>query len=231
MEWIYSYNATGKITAIKYYQGKKLHSIQAGFVYDSQNRISKYIELLTSGADTTEHLFSYDDKDRLLSVKEKNFRKNGKLDILTKTFSYTKNEIKESTSFESSRFGKLSVREITYELDGNGNITRKTKIEDGQKNAEAENIIYGEYDNKLNPLIFTGAYFFSDISSKQNGKEGYDASDLEKRYKPAKEIFTYSPSGMLQNAAVTYILDNRGYTHQYTYTYPKIKSAPKPVVK
>jgi hypothetical protein len=229
LEWIYSYDATGKITAIKYYQNKKLHSTQRAFVYDSQNRISRYQESLTKGA-PTEHLFSYDDKNRLLSVKEKMSRDNGKQDILTRTFSYTNNEIKESKSFNSARYGEQPASEITYELDGTGNMVRKTTIEDGEKIAQPENIfIYGEYDNKPNPLIFTGAYFYTELASKQNGKEGY--SETLEKYKPAKTIFTYSPSGMLQNAAVTYMLDNRGYTHKFTYTYAKIKSALKPVVK
>jgi len=227
MEWIYSYDPTGKITALKYYQGKKLHSIQTGFVYDSQSRISRYIEVLTSGADTTEYLFSYDDKNRLLSVKEKEFKKGN---VLTRTFSYAKNEIKESASFKSTRFGEFSVREITYELDGNGNMARKTMIQDGEKAVQPENIyIYGEYDNKPNPLIFTGAYFYTELLSKQNGKEGY--SETLEKYKPAKTVFTYSTLGILQNAAVTYMLDNRGYTHQYIYTYAKIKTLAKPVVK
>jgi hypothetical protein len=221
VEWIYSYDATGKITAINYYQSKKLHSIQKGFVYNNQSRISSYKISFADGADTIQQLFSYDDKNRLLSVKEVEFKKSGKRTNRTQTFSYTKNEIKESKVKQT--FGGKLTDEITYSLDEKGNMVRKTSIQDGKK---TDDYIYGEYDNKPNPLIFTGAYFYTELSSKQNGKEGYWEND-----KPAKTIFTYTPSGMLQNAAVTYMLDNRGYTHQYIYTYAKIKSASTPSIK
>ncbi len=211
-EWIYSYDATGKISAIKYYQGKKLHSIKKGFVYNNQSLISSYKESFADGADTIQLLFSYDDKNRILSITEVEFKKSGKRTNDTRTFTYTKNEIKES-KIKSSFGGKL-IDEITYSIDDKGNMVRKTSIQDGKKTAD---YIYGEYDNKPNPLIFTGAYFYTELLSKQNSKEGYWEND-----KPAKTIFTYTPSGMLQNAAVTYMLDNRGYTHRYRYTYAKL---------
>ncbi len=238
MEWIYSYDATGKITNIKYYQGKKkLYSIQTEFIYNEQNLITSYKESISGRVDY-QHVFKYDDQDRLISAEEiyitptdqlsdedRKMKKIQRTTTFTQTFSYKKNEIKENTKRPS--FGGLLTAEITYSMDEKGNMVRKTSIQDSKKTAEAENIyIYGEYDNKPNPLIFTGAYFYTELSSKQNGKEGYYGNE-----KPPKTILTYSPSGLLQNASVTYMLDNRGYTHQYTYTYAKIKSAPKPVVK
>ena len=217
----YSYDGLGRINRIKQYENKKFHSTQSAFVYNSQNLITSYNESFADGADTIQQLFSYDIQNRLISIIEVEFKNSGKRTTLTRTFSYTSDEIRESQVRLS--FGGKLIDAIKYTLDEKGNMVRKTSIQNGKKAAD---FIYGDYESKPNPLIFTGAYFYTELSSKQNGKEGYWEGGT-----PSKTNFTYSPNGLLQNAAITYILDNRAYTHQYIYTYAKIKYPVKVVVK
>ena len=220
-EWIYDYDVMGKVTNIKYYQGKKLHSTLAAFVYNGHNLIDSYKESFSDGADTIQHFFEYDQQNRILSAKEVKFKKSGeKRNTLIQSFSYNAHKIIERR-IRTSFGGKLND-EISYKLDEEGNIVSKTTIEDGKKSLD---YIYGEYDSKPNPLLFTGAYFYTQLLPKQNCKEGFWDGD-----KSAETIFTYNPKGMLQNATITYTLDNRLYTHQHYYIYTQVKHTRKPAV-
>lgn len=213
----FTYDSKGQIVKIQDYQNNRLHATQGEFLYNKQNRIISYNETFSDGADTIKHVYRYDDQNRLISAEEIKMKKAGNRTTLTKTFSYEKNKINEHRIRPS--FGGKLVDEIIYELDGSENMVRKTTISDGKKTAD---YIYGEYDKKPNPLIFTGAYFFTELSSAYNSKEGYWEND-----KPARTIFTYTTAGLLQNAAITFILDNRPYTHNYKYTYSRIKTSSK----
>lgn len=218
----YIYDALGRINKIKHYENKKLQSIQAQFIYDKAERIVSYKEFYPVGVDTLQYLFKYDNLNRLVNAKEVKFKNSGeKRTTLTQAFSYNLNEIKE-TRVRTSFGGKLTD-EITYTLNETGNMIKKTSIEDGKKTTV---YVYGEYDDKLNPLAFTGAYFSAQLLSRQNSKEGYWQGN-----KPAKTSFTYSPAGMLHQATVIYSLDNRPYTHTYKYSYTKIKALSKPAIK
>ena len=218
----YIYDALGRMYRIKHYENKKLQSTQGEFMYDKAGHIVSYKEFYPGGTDTMHYFFTYGDENRVLSVKEIKHKSTGeKQTTLTRVFSYNSKEIRESMVQPS--FGGKLTDEITYSLDEKGNMVRKISIQNSKKTAD---YIYGEYDNKPNPLIFTVAYFYTQLLSKQNSKEGYWEND-----KPAKTFFTYSTNAMLQKTVVTYMLDNRPYTHKYTYSYSKIKSASKAVIK
>jgi hypothetical protein len=84
---------------------------------------------------------------------------------------------------------------------------------------KVEKYISGDFDNKPNPNLFTGAYFYTAIQSKQNGKEGY----WEGMAAPEKTESVYDAQGMVKKTIITEKDENSMKTSEYTYTYAKIK--------
>ncbi len=84
---------------------------------------------------------------------------------------------------------------------------------------KVEKYICGDFDNKPNPNLFTGAYFYTAIQSKQNGKEGYWGGMVA----PEKTESIYDAQGLVKKTIITEKVENSMITSEYTYTYAKIK--------
>lgn len=225
------YDDAGKLKMIKYYHNNKKWDGSAvkDFVYNTEGLITSYKQY--GGRDTVQSVFSYDDQNRLISSKQitynwKKETKHEKRKVVTnsKKFSYKGNEIKESRLLAYPG-GDRIIDETTYTLDENGNIIGNVKND--LLSQTTEKYISGEFDNKPSPMLFTGAYFNTEIQSKQNGKQGH----LETWRAPESTKSIYDANGMLKKKLIIEKDEYYTTTSEYTYTYAKIKSLAKPVIK
>lgn len=214
----YKYDGAGRITELKNYRGKSLILTEKDFVYNNLGQITRY-KMVFSDSDPYSHVLTYDQQNRLKSHEEIRHRaSSGKDQItLTQNYSYSNNQIIER-KIRSSFGGKL-IDETTYSPDSKGNFTRKTGI-DLNSNVKAQDYIYGNYDNKPNPLIFTGAYFMTVPQSLYAGGEG------EWEGNPAAiSSFTHNKDSLLSKMIISYTTSDGGkvkHTHEYTYVKLKL---------
>ena len=102
-------------------------------------------------------------------------------------------------------------------MDGNGNFIRKTGMDLNSK-VKAQDYNYGNFDKRLNPLQFTGAYFFTDLESRHAGGDG-----AWEGTQPATSSFIANKDGLLGKMIVSYTTSDGGkVNHTYEYTYVKI---------
>jgi len=217
----YQYDGNGRITEVRNLSGKTLKSTEKDFVYNDGNRISSF-NLYIKGSKLYTYTFTYDDKGRLTSRQEiyheVNFVAKDKI-TLTRTFRYEGNKIIEN-SIRPSFGGKL-VDEITYPLDGNGNLLRHDRVHENKSLQPEAGYVYGAYSYQGKPAVaaYTGAYFFTDLNSPDLGDEGHLSGDT-----PAGTQYTFNSEGLVSKEIVTYIAsDGRKYPHTYNYTYVKLK--------
>jgi len=213
----YQYDTAGRIIEMRNYRGKKLNLSEKDFVYDDHGRISSY-QIVFGDSDPYRHVMTYDQQGRLKSHEEiRHRRESGKDQVtLTRTFSYGANTITENKTRAS--FGGKLADETTYFLDAKGNFIRKTGIDQnsGQKSQE---YIFGNYDDKPNPLIFTGAYFLTELNSRHAGGEGFWEGSPT-----ATSSFTHNKDSLVSKMVITYTTSDGGkVNHTYEYTYVKIK--------
>jgi len=214
----YKYDGAGRVTEIRNLSGKTLKNTEKDFIYDSDNRI-KSSSLYIKGSKLYTYELSYDDQGRPTSRKEITHDiYSGKPDkvTLTRNFRYENNEIIENKS--RSSFGGKLVDETVYELDDDGNFIRKTGMDLNSK-VKAQDYTYGNYDGRLNPLQYTGAYFFTDLESRHAGGDGaWEGTPT------ATSTFTANKDGLIGKMIVTYTLSDGGkVNHTYEYTYIKLK--------
>ena len=209
----YKYDNAGRIIELKNYRGKRLIHTEKDFVYNNLGQITRY-KMVFSDSDPYSHVLTYEQQGRLKSHEEIRHRAlSGKDQItLTKDYSYRQNQIIEK-KVRSSFGGKL-IDETTYYLDSKGNITRKTGM-DLNSNVKAQDYIYGNYDSKPNPLIFTGAYFMTEPQSPYAGGEGQWEDIIT-----ATSSFTYNKDALLSKMIISYTTSDGGkvnHIHEYTY--------------
>ena len=207
----YKYDNAGRITELKNYRGKNLVLTEKDFVYNNLGQTTRY-KMVFSDSDPYSHVLTYDQQGRLKSHEEIRHRaSSGKNQTtLTKDYSYWQNQIIEK-KIRSSFGGKL-IDETTYLLDSKGNFTRKTGM-DLNSNVKAQDYIYGNYDNRPNPLLFTGAYFLTEPQSPYAGGE-WEGSPT------ATSSFTHNKDSLLSKMIITYTTSDGGkvnHTHEYTY--------------
>ena len=217
----YIYDDKGRIKIINQYYNDKAGKKWDGtavkdFVFNKAGYITGFTSYDASG--NLQYVIDYDSKNRVIK------RQIYKINADTKTpakklayvlnYSYKGNEITESLINSPA----VSIADITtYMLDRNGNIIRMERKD--MATNKVEKYIPGEFDNKPNPNLFTGGYFYTAIQSKQNEKEGY----WEGMAAPLKTEFVYDAEGMLKKTTVTEKEENKIKTSEYTYTYAKIK--------
>jgi len=209
----YKYDGAGRITEFKNYRGKSLILTEKDFVYNKTGQITRY-ETVFSDSDPYSHLMTYDQQGRLKSREEIRHRVSSGKDqtTLTQNFSYSQNQMIEK-KLRSSFGGKL-IDETTYSLDSKGNFTKKTGM-DLNSNVKAQDYIYGNYDNKPNPLAFTGAYFLTEPQSPNAGGEGYWQGSSS-----PTSSFTHNKDSLVSKMIITYTTSDGGkvnHTHEYTY--------------
>ncbi|MEO8002054.1 MAG: hypothetical protein ABI644_09260 [Arenimonas sp.] len=214
----YKYDSAGRVSEIRNLSGKTLKNTEKDFVYDSDNRI-KSCSLYIKGNKLYTYEFTYDDEGRLTSRKDithdVNYGKPDKV-TLTRNFRYEDNKIIESKS--RSSFGGKLIDETVYEIDDDGNFIRKTGMDLNSK-VKAQDYTYGNYDSRLNPLQYTGAYFFTDLESRHAGGDGAWEDTV-----PATSSFTANKDGLLGKMIIRYTLSDGGtVNHTYAYTYVKLK--------
>lgn len=213
----YKYDAAGRVSEIRNLSGKTLKNTEKDFVYEGDRikRCSLYIK----GSKMYTYEFTYDGQGLLSSRKDITHDiYSGKPDkiTLTRDFRYEANKIIENKS--RSSFGGKLIDETVYALDGNGNFIRKTGMDLNSK-VKAQDYDYGNYDKRLNPLQFTGAYFFTDIQSNLAGGDG-----AWEGTQPATSSFVANKDGLLGKMIVTYTTSDGGkVNHTYEYTYVKIE--------
>ena len=217
----YVYNKKGELTAIYQYYNNNFskdadNSSTKDFVYNNAGYITSFTQY--DPERITLYELGYDSKNRLISKQLSILNTNGKLkekklaNIIK--YSYAGNEIKESYSTPASQ----KVIDVTaYIFDVKGNIIRQERKE--MATMKTEKYICGDFDNKPNPNLFTGGYFYTGIQSKQNEKNGH----WEGMTPAQKSVFVYDAQGMLEKTTVTETDDNKLKTSVYTYTYAKIK--------
>lgn len=214
----YKYDGAGRISEIRNLSGKTLKNTEKDFAYDGDNRIKSF-SLYIKGSKLYTYEFTYDAQGRLTSRKDithdVNYGKPDKV-TLTRNFRYEDDKIIENKS--RSSFGGKLTDETVYALDGDGNFIRKTGMDLNSK-VKAQDYTYGNYDSRLNPLQYTGAYFFTDLESRHAGGEGaWEGTPA------ATSSFTANKDGLLGKMIVTYTLSDGGkVNHTYEYTYVKIK--------
>ena len=225
----YIYDNAGKLKTINYYYnnnyGKKWDSSALkDFVYDKDGRIVSFTKYDVQV--NLQYILTYDKQNRLLSKQISKITKGTKpgkpkvVDMLK--YSYKENEIKESRSVPPS---EKITDETTYRLDKKGNIIRQERKD--MLNMKTEKYVCGDFENNPNPNLFTGAYFYTAIQSKQNGKEGY----WEDMKMPEKTESVYDAIGMVKKTVITEKDELNTTTTEYSYTYAKIKSPAKSFVK
>ncbi len=214
----YKYDGSGRVIEIRNLGGKTLKNTEKDFVYNSDNRIERS-SLYIKGNKMYTYEFAYDGQGRLTSRKDITHDiYSGKPDkvILTRTFRYENNKIIESKS--RSSFGGKLVDETVYKVDADGNFTRKGGMNLNTKE-KAQDYTYGNYDNRLNPLQFTGAYFLVEPESSHAGGDGaWEGTPT------ASSSFTGNKDGLVGKMIVTYTSsDGQKVNHSYEYTYVKFK--------
>lgn len=213
----YKYDGAGRITELRNYRGKNLILTEKDFVYNNLGQITRY-KMVFSDSDPYSHALTYDPQGRLKSHQEIRHRaSSGKDQItLTQDYSYSHNQIIEKKVRPS--FGGKLIDETTYSIDSQGNFTRKTGM-DLNSNVKAQDYFYGNYDNKPNPMIFTGAYFLTEPKSLYAGGEGeWEGSPA------ATSSFSHNQDSLLSKMVVSYTTSDGGkVNHTHEYTYVKLK--------
>lgn len=225
----YIYDDGGKLKAINHYYnnnyGNKWDSSSVkDFVYDKSGCMSGFTKYDVAG--NLQYIMSYDIKHRIINKQIYKISANTKtpakkLNQILK-YSYKGNEVKESSIVPPS---DKVVDETTYTLDERGNIIRLERKD--MMTLKTNKYICGDYENKPNPNLFTGAYFYTAIQSKQNGKEGH----WEDMQAPEKTESTYDVNGMVKKTIITEKDEKSSFTSAYTYSYAKMKLPAKPAVK
>ncbi len=214
----YKYDGAGRVSEIRNLSGKTLKNTEKDFVYDSDNRITSS-SLYIKGSKLYSYEFTYDKQGHLASrndiTHDVNYGKPDKI-TLERTFRYESDRVIESKS--RSSFGGKLIDETVYDLDGNGDFIRKTGMNLNSK-VKAQDYTYGNYDTRLNPLQYTGAYFFTDLDNRHAGGDGAWEGSA-----PATSSFTANKDGLVGKMIVTYTLSGGSrVNHTYEYTYVKIK--------
>jgi len=217
----YIYDDWGKLKAINQYyndkSGKKWDGTTVkDFVYNKGGYITAFTNYEATG--NLQYVLDYDNKNRLIKRQIYKIAANGKtpakkLAYVLK-YSYKGNEIKESLIKPPS---ESVVDETTYTLDLKGNIIRMERKD--MATMKVEKYTSGDFDNNPNPNLFTGAYFYTAIQSKQNGKEGY----WEGMAAPEKTESVYDAQGMVKKTIITEKDENSMITSEYIYTYARIR--------
>ena len=226
----YLYDNAGKLQTINYYYnnnyGKKWDgSAVKNFVYNKEGRITGFTKYDETG--NLQYTLDYDQQNRLIYKKISKLIKSGGTekagtvtDILK--YSYKGNEIKESRTLPPS---EKVADETTYTINEKGNVIRMERTDMVTK--KKDKYTSGDFDKRPNPNLFTGAYFYTAIQSKENGKEGH----WEGMNAPEKTESDYDAIGLVKKTLITEKIDNNITTSKYTYTYAKIKPAAKPGLK
>ena len=226
----YLYDNAGKLQTINYYYnnnyGKKWDgSAVKDFVYNNQGRITGFTKYDVTG--NLQYILDYDQQNRLIYKKISKLKKSagtekaGRVTDIVK-YSYKGNEIKESRTVPPS---EKVADETTYTLNEMGNVIRMERTDMATK--KKDKYTSGDFDKRPNPNLFTGAYFYTAIQSKENGKEGH----WEGMKAPEKTESDYDATGLVKKTTITEKIDNNITTSKYTYTYAKIKPATKPGLK
>ncbi len=217
----YLYDKAGRLTTIKYYYNNNFGNKWDGssvkdFVYDKSGRISSYIRYDVQG--NFQYLFSYDNKNRIARKQLYKLGKEAKTEtkkiFQTLNYTYKENQIIESLMVPLTE----KVADITtYTFDEKGDIIGQQRKD--MSTMKVQKYICGKFDDKPNPLLFTGGDFYTNIQSKHNGEEGY----WEGMTPPIKTECTYDSKGLVKRTVITEKVENNIINTEYNYTYAEMK--------
>ena len=222
----YAYDNTGRLTTINYFYNNNFGSKWDGsavkdFVYDKGGHIASYAKYDITG--NLQYSFTYDNKNRIVQKKIYKVSKDAKTEtrkiFQLLNYSYKGNQIIESRMHTLS--GKVAD-ETTYTFNDKGNIIGHQRRD--MSTMKIEKYICGKFDDKPNPLRFTGADFYTNIQSKHNGEEGY----WEGTTTPVKTESTYDSKGLVKKTVITEKFENNIITTEYNYSYAEIKPIAAP---